>query len=81
MLVFSRKAGEGLVIAGEIKIRILSIDRDQVKVGIDAPRQIPVHRHEIHEQIQQENLAAVAAAGKDPGALKKIIDNLRRKEP
>ncbi len=79
MLVFSRKAGEGLVIAGEIEVRILTIDRDHVKVGIEAPRHIPVHRHEIHEQILRENLAAAAGTAQDPEALKKIIASLRRK--
>jgi carbon storage regulator len=79
VLVFSRKAGEGLVIAGEIEVKILTIDRDHVKVGIEAPRHIPVHRHEIHEQILRENLAAAAGTAKDPESLKKIIANLRRK--
>ena len=79
MLVFSRKAGEGLVIAGEIEVKILAIEREQVKVGIDAPRHIPVHRHEIHEQILRENLAAVAGTAQDPESLKKIIAGLRRK--
>ena len=77
MLVFTRKSGEGLVIGGEIEIKILSVDRDHVKVGIIAPRQIPVHRHEIHEAIERENLAASKASAVNLETLQKLLGNVR----
>jgi carbon storage regulator len=77
LLVFTRKSGEGLVIGGEIEIKILSVDRDHVKVGIIAPRQIPVHRHEIHEAIERENLAASKASAVNLETLQKLLGNVR----
>ena len=79
MLVFTRKVGEGLVIGGEVEIRILSVERDHVKVGIVAPRQITVHRHEIHEAIEKENLAASKSSVANLGSLQKLIGNIRKR--
>ena len=58
MLVFTRKKDESLVIGTEIEVTILSIGSGNVKVGINAPRHISVHRHEVYEAIRRENLAA-----------------------
>jgi carbon storage regulator len=79
LLVFTRKAGEGLVIGGEVEIRILSVERDHVKVGIVAPRQISVHRHEVHEAIVKENLAASKSSAGDLGSLQQLIGNIRKR--
>ena len=50
MLVLTRKIDQGIVIAGNIYIRVLGVERDRVKIGIDAPREIPVLREELLER-------------------------------
>lgn len=57
MLVLSRKADESVVIAeGEITIKVLSIRGDVVRLGIVAPKEIPIHREEVHNAIERERL-------------------------
>ncbi|WP_019153840.1 carbon storage regulator CsrA [Robertmurraya massiliosenegalensis] len=60
MLVLSRKIKESIIVGDQIEISILSIDGDQVKIGINAPKSIDVHRKEIYTSIQQENQSAVS---------------------
>ncbi len=52
MLVLSRKPDEGLLIGDNIRVSVLGIKGNQVRLGIDAPKDIPVHRHEIYARIQ-----------------------------
>ena len=61
MLVLGRKTGESVVISDNIVVTILSVERDQVKLGIEAPRQIPVVRKELFEALkaQKHNRRAV----------------------
>ncbi len=59
MLVLTRKPGESIRIGDDISIVVIEIQRGQVKVAIDAPREIPVHREEIYELVQDENVKAV----------------------
>ena len=58
MLVLSRKKGEKIVIGNEIVVEVLSISKDGVRLGIDAPRETSVHRHEVFAEIQKANEAA-----------------------
>lgn len=58
MLVFTRKSGESLMIGDEIEIKILSVGSEQVRVGISAPREIPVHRREVYDTIVEQNRQA-----------------------
>ena len=58
MLVLSRKINQSIMIKDNIEIVIVDIKNDQVKVGIKAPKHIPVHRKEVYEDIQRENLLA-----------------------
>ncbi len=60
MLILSRKVNEAIIIAENIEIRITRIDGDTVKLGIEAPRSIPIVRKELFEEIQKANLEAVA---------------------
>lgn len=59
MLVLSRKINESIIIGENIEIKVLSIDGDQVKLGIVAPKNVKVHRSEVYEAIQEQNKAAL----------------------
>lgn len=61
MLILSRKLNESIVINGRIVVKVLRIDKDTVKLGVQAPTDIPVHREEIHEAILKSKQAAAAA--------------------
>jgi carbon storage regulator len=52
MLALSRKIGESIIIDDQIEVTVLSITKDQIKLGIDAPKHIKIHRKEIYLQIQ-----------------------------
>ncbi len=71
MLALSRKKNEALVINNNIEITVLEVKGDQVKLGISAPKEIPVYRKEVYIQIQEANKAAVDADGMD--ALKALL--------
>lgn len=62
MLVLTRKVGESIRIGDDIAVRVLDIQRGQVRFAIDAPREIPVHREEIYRLVQEQNLRAATAA-------------------
>jgi carbon storage regulator len=59
MLILTRRAGETLVIGDGIEITVLGTKGNQVRLGVKAPRDVPVHRAEIAERIRQEQAAAV----------------------
>jgi carbon storage regulator len=54
MLVLSRRVGQTLLIGSDIIVRVLEVRGDQVRIGVDAPRNIPVHRQEVFDRIQRE---------------------------
>ena len=62
MLVLSRRQDERIVIGDQIVITIVEIRGDKVRVGIEAPRDVPVHRREVYEAIQRSNAAPPSAA-------------------
>lgn len=61
MLVLSRKIGEVITIGSSVKITVLSFDRGVVRLGIDAPKSIPVHRKEVYDKIIEMNMQATKA--------------------
>ena len=73
MLALSRKKDEAIMVNNNIEITILEIKGDQVKVGITAPKSVPVYRKEVYLQIQEANKAASTAEGLEAlkGMLKK----------
>jgi len=79
MLVFTRKSGQSLMIGDEIEIKILSFGSDSVRVGITAPRRIPVHRMEVYEAIRKQNQKAVQSQLPDRGFLAQLKQISSRK--
>ena len=63
MLALSRKKGEALVINNNVEITVLEIKGEQVKLGINAPKEVPVYRKEVYIQIQDANKEAVNVDG------------------
>lgn len=59
MLALSRKAGESIIINNDIEIVVLDVKGEQVKIGINAPKTVPIFRKEIYEQIQEANKEAM----------------------
>ena len=72
MLALTRKKGEALVINNNIEITVLEIRGDQIKIGISAPKDVPIYRKDVYLQIQQENEVAISADGLD--ALNNLLD-------
>lgn len=72
MLALTRKKGESLVISNNIEVTVLEIRGDQVKIGITAPREVPVYRKEVYLQIQDENRAALEAETLNPEAIEAL---------
>lgn len=67
MLVLTRKLDESIIIGDNIVVTILGMDRDKVKLGIQAPREIPVMRQEIYQAVQEQSIV-VASLVSDPKA-------------
>jgi carbon storage regulator len=59
MLILSRKSGESIVIDGHITVKVVRVEGDVVKLGIEAPVTVPVHRQEVYEEIQRSNQQAL----------------------
>jgi carbon storage regulator len=77
MLVLSRQRDESIIIGDNIVITIVDIRGDKVRLGINAPTEIPVHRQEVYEAIQRENLKAARLQPKDTRGMMRP----RRNEP
>lgn len=73
MLILARKVGEAIIIADDIKIRVLENKGGLVKLGIEAPSQVAVHREEIYLRILEENKKAALELPADMSALDDIF--------
>jgi carbon storage regulator len=60
MLILSRKPGETVVIDGRIRVKVIRVEGDVVKIGIDAPSEVSIHRQEVYDEIQRSNKEAAA---------------------
>lgn len=69
MLILTRRANQSIMIAHNIVITVLEVEAGQVRLGIEAPREIPIHREEIYAAIKDEN---AAAASPDSGAIEAL---------
>ena len=78
MLVLSRHRDESIMIGDDVVVTIVDIRGDKVRLGIDAPQSIPVHRQEVYEAIQRENRRA---AQTDPEAARDVCPPRGNREP
>lgn len=72
MLALSRKVNESIIIGNDIEITVLEVKGDQIKIGISAPKSVPIYRKEIYLQIQESNKEAAGSTVTDK-ALKKLF--------
>lgn len=63
MLVLTRKTDESIMIGDTIEVKVLDVRENQVKIGVNAPREITVHRLEVYQAIQKENIEALSSSG------------------
>jgi carbon storage regulator len=80
MLVLTRRAGESIVIGDDVRVVVLDVRGDTVRLGIDAPRSIQVHRAEVYAEVQAANAAAVNRAG-DLGSVAERLQRMARPAP
>jgi carbon storage regulator len=73
MLILSRREGETIVIDGHIRVTVMEVRGDQVRIGIDAPRSVSVHRQEVFDQISKANEQASAVSTDDVRRLPKAV--------
>ena len=71
MLALARKVNESIVINDDVEVTVLEIKGDQVKIGINAPKSVPIYRRELYVQIQKANEEAMNSA--DPSALNELF--------
>ena len=72
MLALSRKPGESIIVGPDIEFTVLEIRGDQVKIGINAPKEVPIYRKEIYVQIQEANKEDAMQTA-SPEALQKLM--------
>lgn len=76
MLVMTRKRGESIMVGDGIEIQIVGVGRHGVRIGVSAPRDIPVHRREVYELVMAANRSAAAA---DAGSVSALASSLRNR--
>ena len=69
MLILTRKLGESIVVDSEIQVTVLEVSDGKVKLGIEAPKSVRIHRKEVFESIREENREALEGPGSLPEGL------------
>ena len=69
MLIITRRPGEKIMIGDDVVVEVIEVSGNSVRIGIAAPRSVPVYREEIWSAVREENAAAAAASAKLPDAL------------
>jgi carbon storage regulator len=77
MLVLTRKSNQSIMIGDDIEVSVLSIMGEKVRIGIQAPRDVPVFRNEVYLEIQQEQVGA-PAPGSPRESVDEALDNLSK---
>jgi carbon storage regulator len=80
VLVLTRRAGESIVIGDDVRVVVLDVRGDTVRLGIEAPRSVQVHRAEVYAEVQAAN-AAAAHAGTDLGSVADRLQRVARPRP
>ena len=75
MLILARKEGEAIIVADDIRIQILELKAGQVKLGIEAPGHITIHREEIYQRIVEENKKAAMETPLDITSLDNVFSH------
>lgn len=78
MLILSRKIDEKIKIGNDITITLIDVHGDQVKIGVEAPKNVKVFRQEVFDEIQKENKAAVVDSSEDSKAIS-VLSKLLKK--
>ena len=80
MLILTRKSGERIAIGDDIVITFLEIKGSQVKVGIEAPRNVTIHRQEVYERVREENMEAAAMTAEELSLASEFYSQINIKE-
>ena len=67
MLILTRRVGETVMIGNDVTVTVLGVKGNQVRIGVNAPRDVAVHREEIYERIKREEQEGVSARPAKPG--------------
>ena len=81
MLVLSRKLNQSIVIDGRIVVKVVAIDGEVVRLGIEAPSEIPVHRQEVYDEIQRSNREALTTRGAEAAGLPRLLPSVAPSRP
>ena len=81
MLILSRKVGEAIVIDNKITVRVLEVKGGQIKLGVEAPERVRIHREEVYRCIMEENQRAALEASGDPAVLDGALAGAFRQVP
>lgn len=80
MLILTRKIGESIVIGDDIVIKVVETGKNNVRIGIDAPREITVLRQEVFESIQTENILSAKGEKQDIATAAKLFESKETKK-
>lgn len=81
MLVLTRKPRESVIIGDDIEVTVVEVRGDQVRLGIEAPRRLPVYRKEIYLEIREANELAAVSVARDKGHFAKLLPAILGRGP